>query len=197
MAILKIAQIGHPVLRQPARELTLDEIKSESIQRLVDDMIETMRDANGAGIAANQVFQPVRICVVEVRGNNPRYPYKPEIPLTVLINPIIVPSGTEMFSNYEGCLSVPNIRGVVKRATQITLTYRDRTGKPFSAVVEGISAGTFQHECDHLDGKLFIDKVEDAGTLCSWENFDKFYKNAFVTAISEMVERNRLRVEEI
>lgn len=196
MSILKIAQIGHPVLRQPATALSLDEIRSDSIQRLIDDMVETMRDANGAGIAANQVFQPVKICIVEVRGNNPRYPYKPPIPLTVLINPVIVPVGTDVFSNFEGCLSVPNIRGIVQRSSHIKMSFQDRTGKHYTADVEGISAGTFQHECDHLDGKLFVDRVFDPSSLCSWENFDRFYRDAFVSAIQPMVHKNRLHVVE-
>ncbi len=110
MALRKIATIGHPVLRQAARPLTRDELASAGVQRLVDDMVDTMRDAAGAGIAANQVHEPVRVCVIEIK-DNPRYPYKPNWPLTVLVNPVVEPTTDETFMNNEGCLSVPNLRG--------------------------------------------------------------------------------------
>ena len=99
MAIRKIAQLGHPVLRQRAREVDRDELASAATQRFIDDLIETMRDASGAGLAAIQVYEPVRICAIEV-GDNPRYPYKPRIPLTVLVNPVLTPVGDERFDNY-------------------------------------------------------------------------------------------------
>ena len=127
MAIRKIAQLGHPVLRQRAREVDRDELASAATQRFIDDLIETMRDASGAGLAAIQVYEPVRICAIEV-GDNPRYPYKPRIPLTVLVNPVLTPVGDERFDNYEGCLSVPNLRGVVSRATHLHVRAWDRDG---------------------------------------------------------------------
>src|SRR5437763_13023656 len=114
MAIRKIATIGHPVLREKARALTLDELKSTKTQRFIDDLVETMVDANGAGIAANQVYEPIRICTIWVK-DNPRYPYKPNVPLTILVNPTIELLTDDTFVNYEGCLSVPNLRGEVKR----------------------------------------------------------------------------------
>src|SRR5688572_10763976 len=99
MAIRKIASIGHPVLRERARALTRDELASPAIQSFIDDLIETMRDASGAGLAANQVYDPVRICAIEV-SDNPRYPYKPNIPLTILVNPELELVGEETFENY-------------------------------------------------------------------------------------------------
>src|ERR1700753_1694330 len=102
MAIRKIATIGHPVLREVARPLSRDELASQSIQTFIDDLIETMHDADGAGLAANQVYEPIQICAIEVR-NNPRYPYKPNIPLTILVNPVLTPVDDEQFDNYEGC----------------------------------------------------------------------------------------------
>src|SRR5439155_22927912 len=101
MAIRKIAQIGHPVLRQVAREVGRDELARPDTQRFIDDLIETMHDADGAGLAAIQVYEPIQICAIEVR-NNPRYPYKPPMPLTVLVNPVLTPVGEEQFDNYEG-----------------------------------------------------------------------------------------------
>jgi len=115
MTIRKIATVGHPVLRQRAREVPPGELASPELQRLIDDLIDTMRDANGAGIAANQVHEPVRVAVIEV-DHNRRYPYKPPIPLTVLVNPVIEPLDDELVEINEGCLSVPNLRGSVLRA---------------------------------------------------------------------------------
>src|SRR5690242_15122861 len=101
MALLKIAKIGHPVLRQRARAVTREELRTPAMQRFVDDLVETMRDADGAGLAAIQVYEPVRICAVEVRAGNPRYPYRPAIPLTVLVNPVLTETTDELFDNYE------------------------------------------------------------------------------------------------
>ena len=189
MAILRIAQIGEPVLRVPARPLSVEEIASPEIQSLVDDMIETMRDANGAGIAANQVYQAVQICVIETRGNNPRYPYKPSIPLTVMINPTITPLSDEMFDNLEGCLSVPNLRGMVPRYAKIHLEFLDRLGNPQSAEYVGVSAGTFKHECDHLQGQLYVDKVTDPTSLSTLENFARHHEAQRVAEATAVVER--------
>ncbi|MFO7157030.1 MAG: peptide deformylase [Pseudomonadota bacterium] len=188
MTLLKIATVGHPVLRTPAREVSREELLSERMQRFIDDLVETMRDANGAGLAANQVFEPVRICAIEV-GDNPRYPYKPKIPLTILVNPKIEPLTDETFENYEGCLSVPDLRGVVRRHVEIRVRAWDRYGQEIDQVVRGLSAGTFQHEVDHLDGKLFLDRVEDPRTLCTWANFERYHKAAFVERVQALVAR--------
>ncbi len=188
MSLLKIAQIGHPVLRQRAREVTREDLATPERQRFIDDLIETMRDANGAGLAAIQVHEPARIFVVEVE-NNPRYPYKPKIPLTVVVNPVIEPLTGETFENYEGCLSVPNLRGVVDRYAEIRLTGWDRHGEPIDRVYRGLTAGTFQHEKDHLDGMIFVDRVKDPRTLCTWAEFDRFHKQAFVDRIVPFIQR--------
>ena len=179
MSVLEIAQIGEPVLREQAIPVAQDEIQTPAIQSFVDDLIETMRDANGAGLAAIQVYRSIRICAVDVRAPNPRYPYMPAIPLTVMINPEITPLSEEMFDNYEGCLSVPNIRGLVKRYVEIKLRYFDRSAQVQEQVIKGISAGVYQHECDHLDGKLFLDKVADPNTLTTWDNFERHHQTEF------------------
>ena len=114
----------------------------------------------------------MRICAIEVR-NNPRYPYKPNVPLTILVNPSIEPLTDELFENYEGCLSVPNLRGVVERVTQIRVRAWDRDGNDFDAVIKGLTAGTFQHEVDHLHGKIFVDRVKDTRTLATWSDFER------------------------
>jgi peptide deformylase len=185
----EIVEIGHPVLRERARELSPDELRSEGVQRLIDDMIETMRAAHGAGLAANQVGETVRLAVVEVRDGNPRYPYKPPIPLTVIVNPVIEPLDDEIEQINEGCLSVPNLRGEVPRHMNIRVSYTDRDGEQREEVRRGLSAGTFQHELDHLDGTLFVDRVTDLGTLATWEQFERFHRDAFVERARRIVER--------
>ena len=179
MAIRKIATIGHPVLRQFARPLSLDELASPAMQRFIDDLVETMRDANGAGLAANQIYEPVRVCALEVR-DNPRYPYKPNIPLTVLVNPEIEFLSEETFRNYEGCLSVPNLRGVVERRARVRVRALDRMGRPLEIEAAGLTAGTYQHEVDHLDATIFVDRVTDPRTFATWADFERFHMRDFV-----------------
>jgi peptide deformylase len=188
MAIRKIAQIGHPVLRQRAREVSREELASPATQQFIDDLIETMRDANGAGLAAIQVYEPIRICAIEVR-DNPRYPYKPPIPLTVLVNPVLTPLDDERFANYEGCLSVPNLRGVVERAVHVRVTAWDRHGQPIDEVVHGLKAATYQHEVDHLDATLFVDRVTDPSTLATWTEFERYHLAGFVERVRALVAR--------
>jgi len=147
-----------------------------------------MRHAKGAGLAATQVFDDRRICVMEV-GDNPRYPYKPKLPLTVLVNPRVTPITEETFANYEGCLSVPDLRGVVDRAVGVKVDAWDRHGEPIEREVWGLSAGTFQHEVDHLDGTLFVDRVKDTKTLCTWKSFERHHREAFVTRVEALVKR--------
>jgi peptide deformylase len=184
----RIATIGHPILRTAARPLTQEELAAPAMQGFIDDLIATMRDAAGAGIAATQVYEPVRICVIEVK-DNPRYPYKPNIPLTVLVNPVVTPLTDEVFANYEGCLSVPNLRGVVDRFTQVRVTGWNRQGAPIDQIVRGLSAGTYQHEVDHLDGKLFVDRVKDPTTLTTWQDFERFHQAPFMDRVHDLVAR--------
>jgi peptide deformylase len=185
----EIVEIGHPVLRERTRELTPEELRSEEVQRLIDDLIDTMRSANGAGLAANQVAETVRVAVVEVRPGNPRYPYKPPIPLTVIVNPAIEPLDEEIVQINEGCLSVPDLRGDVPRHVSIRLRYLDREGAEHDEVRRGLTAGTFQHELDHLDGTLFVDRVPDPRTLTTWAQFERFHRDAFVERARRLVER--------
>jgi peptide deformylase len=188
MTIRKIATVGHPILRQVARQVSPEELATPARQTFIDDLIETMRDASGAGLAAPQVYEPVAICALEVE-NNPRYPYKPRIPLTVLVNPVLTPLTDETFLNYEGCLSVPNLRGEVPRFTELRVQALDRHGKPLDFVARGLSAGTYQHEVDHLLGKVFLDRVVDPTTFATWGDFDRFHREAFVARARALVER--------
>jgi peptide deformylase len=186
MAIRKIATLGHPVLREVARKLTREELASPKVQAFIDDLVETMHDANGAGLAANQVYEPIRICAIEVR-NNPRYPYKPNFPLTILVNPEVTPTTDDTFLNYEGCLSVPNLRGEVRRFTGVHVKAWDRAGQEVELDVLGLTAGTFQHEVDHLDGKVFLDRVEDTRSLATWADFERHHMAAFVERAKALV----------
>lgn len=186
MAIRKIATLGHPVLREVARKVTREELASSKVQSLIDDLVETMHDANGAGLAANQVYEPLRICAIEVR-NNPRYPYKPNFPLTILVNPEVTPTTDDTFLNYEGCLSVPNLRGEVRRFTGVHVKAWDRQGNDVELDVKGLTAGTFQHEVDHLDGKVFLDRVEDTRSLATWADFERHHMAAFVERAKALV----------
>lgn len=188
MALRKIALVGHPILRQTARKLSLEELCSLDTQRFIDDLIDTMRDANGAGLAAPQVYESVMVCAIEVKSN-PRYPYKPDIPLTVLVNPELEFLSDACFDNYEGCLSVPNLRGVVSRHAELRVRALDRHGAPIDTIVRGITAGTYQHEIDHLYGKLFVDRVTDPTTFSTWAEFERYRMADFVTYARGVVSR--------
>jgi peptide deformylase len=187
--ILPIVSVGHPALRGRAREVSPEELRSPATQKFIDDLIDTMRDANGAGLAANQVGEPVRIAVIEVRPNNPRYPYKPPIPLTVIVNPTLEFVDDERVDINEGCLSVPNLRGTVSRAVSVRVTYLDRDGTPHEETKRGLTAGTFQHEYDHLEGVLFLDRVTDPTSFTTWDEFTRWHRDAFVERITEFTRR--------
>jgi peptide deformylase len=174
MAILKVARIGHPVLRQPAQPLTPDEIRAPETQRFIDDMVETMREYNGAGLAANQVHVLKQVCVIEVNGN-PRYPEAPNVPLTVLINPVVTPLIAEMEEGWEGCLSVPDMRGMVPRYTAVRLEAYDRTGKKLDLVAKEFFARVIQHETDHLNGIVYVDRMKDLSTLTHLAEWNKYW----------------------
>ena len=179
MAIRKIAQLGEPVLRRKADLIEAREIGSERIQTLIDDMIETMHDADGAGLAAPQVYESLQLCVIEV-DKNPRYPQFEPIPLTVLINPIVTPlvggsgalSAEDSFQMYEGCLSVPGMRGQVTRPRKVRVQALDRSGQPLDFVWESFRAVVVQHETDHLNGALYVDRA-DPKTLTFLREYDR------------------------
>ncbi len=162
-----------------AREVPPEELASAEMQAFIDDLVDTMHAANGAGLAAPQVGHLVAIAAVHV-AQNPRYPYKPDYPLTVFVNPTLTVIGEARASLYEGCLSVPDLRGRVERAMHIRVEALSRDGRPLEFEAHGLSAGTFQHEFDHLQGLLFVDRVADPKTLCTGDNFERFHKAEFV-----------------
>jgi len=188
VAVREILEIGHPLLAGRAAEVEPSSIGSPQVQGWIDDLVDTMRDANGAGIAANQIGIAKRIFVAEVRGDNPRYPYKPAIPLTVIVNPELRLLSDRTFDSYEGCLSVPNLRGVVRRHLEIRVTGFDRAGRRLDFELRGYSAATFQHEHDHLDGVLFPHRVEDPRTFCTWKTFAEYHQEGFAARVRALVD---------
>ena len=180
MAIRKIAQMGEPVLRRRAALIDPNEISSPFVQTLIEDMIETMHDADGSGLAAPQVYESVQLCVIEV-DQNPRYPQFESIPLTVLINPVVTPlvgagaelSAEDSFQMYEGCLSVPGMRGLVARPRKVRVQALDRQGKALDFVWESFRAVVVQHETDHLLGTLYVDRA-DPKTLTFLREYERF-----------------------
>jgi peptide deformylase len=182
MTILRVAAVGDPVLRERAAEIAPAELRSAAVQALIDDLIETMRARGGAGLAANQVSSLHRVAVIEV-DHNPRYPYKPPIPLTVIVNPTVEPLTEQTLLINEGCLSVPSLRGDVERFLEVRVSYLDRDGTPRETIARGLTAGTFQHEVDHLDGVLFLDRVSDPRSFTTWEEFERHHKDEFLRRI--------------
>jgi peptide deformylase len=158
MAVRPILRLGHPVLRQVATPVA--EFGTPALRELVHDMLETMRANDGAGLAANQIGVPTRVVVFEL-ATNPRYPDADPVPLTVLVNPEIELLGDERESGWEGCLSIPGMRGVVPRHRRLRYRGFDELGRPLDRTVEGFHARVVQHECDHLDGILYPQRIED------------------------------------
>lgn len=189
MSVREITVVGNPILRQPTRPVDPEELVGPEVQQLIDDLIDTRRAANGAGIAANQIGSDLRVAIAEVDGVNPRYPYKPPIPRMVMVNPVIEPIGDEMVEINEGCLSVPDLRGNVMRHVEVRIQYLDREGVEHDEVKRGLTAGTIQHEVDHLDGKLFLDRLTDTASLATWDEFERHQRDEFVERITRFVER--------
>jgi peptide deformylase len=181
VAIRKIAQMGEPVLRRVARPLSVQELKSPAIQTLIDDMIDTMHDADGAGLAAPQVYESVQLCVIEL-SKNPRYPDALDIPLTILVNPVITPlvdgpldnlAPDDTIAMFEGCLSVTGLRGQVVRPRRVRVQALDRAGQPLDFVWEGVRASVVQHETDHLKGVLYVD-LADSKSLTFLREYERY-----------------------
>jgi len=158
MAIRPVLRMGEPVLLQVATPI--DKFDTPELHALIQDMEDTMRHMNGAGIAAPQIGVSQRVVIFGV-GENPRYPDAEQVPYTVLINPVLQPLGDGMEDGWEGCLSVPGMRGVVPRYTRLHYTGFDQFGKPIDRMVSGFHARVVQHECDHLDGILYPMRIQD------------------------------------
>lgn len=169
MSILKVARMGHPVLRERARPLDPTEVRTSTFQKLIDDMIETMVEYEGIGLAAPQVHEGVRLFVAGVEGSGDNLKIVP------FINPVITPVSEETVEDWEGCLSIPDIRGKVPRAREVIIKALDRRGKPFELTLKNYPARVVQHETDHLDGVLFFDRMKAFDTLTFMEEFQRYW----------------------
>jgi peptide deformylase len=176
LSVLNIANLGHPILREIAQPVNLEELKTSGdneLQRLIDDMIDTMRDEGGVGIAAPQVARSLQIVIVEYRQNE-RYPSQDDIPLTVYVNPVITRSSKKTGSFWEGCLSLKDLRGLVTRPREVTVEAFSRDGEKMVVEAKGFLAVVLQHEIDHLHGKVFLDRMTDLTQLAwadEWETY--------------------------
>ena len=176
MAVLKVAKLGNPILRQISKQVDLKELADQQgeLQGFIDDMIDTMREEDGVGLAAPQVNRSQQIVVLEYE-NNERYPDESSIPLTVLVNPVLSDYGEEKVLGWESCLSLVDFRGLVPRSTSVTLKAYDRDGDRIEKRATGFEAVVLQHEIDHLNGKVFLDRMEDLTKLAYQEEFEEFW----------------------
>lgn len=177
MSVLNIARLGNPILREIARPVDLKALTApgeNSLQQLIDDMIDTMREEGGVGIAAPQVAHSLQIVIVEYQQNE-RYPSQDDIPLTVYVNPVIVHSGKETASFWEGCLSLKDLRGLVTRPKEVRVEAFSREGKKLVVEAKGFLAVVLQHEIDHLLGKVFLDRMTDLTQLAWAEEWQTYW----------------------
>jgi peptide deformylase len=174
MSLLKVARMGHPVLRTRAREVERAELKLAPMQKLIDDMIDTMHEYHGVGLAAPQIHESLRIFIAAIAPEN-EDPLSPADEPMVFINPVITPAGPEMVEDWEGCLSIPDIRGRVPRARAIKVTAMDRTGGKIDITSHDFPARVIQHETDHLDGVLFFDRMRSFQTLSYLEEYSRYW----------------------
>ena len=172
MSILKVARMGHPVLREKARLLTRAEVRDDPVQRLIDDMLDTMAEYHGVGLAAPQVHEGLRLFVARLDTPDAE---DAETEPVVIINPEITPIGDEIIEGWEGCLSIPNIRGRVPRAREITLRALDRRGDRVELHAHDFPARVIQHETDHLDGVLFFDRMQSFESLAFLDEYARYW----------------------
>ena len=169
MSILKVCRLGHPVLRMESQRVSKEALSNPAMQTLIDDMVETMIEYSGVGLAAPQVHHSLAIAVIESRG--PRG----DIPLTVLVNPDITVLDEELLEDWEGCLSIPDMRGLVPRWRKLRVDALDRRGNPLEWTAEGFAARVVQHEFDHLMGKVYLDRMRDFKTLTHLSEFQRYW----------------------
>jgi peptide deformylase len=174
VAILKVARLGHPVLRRVAEPMSRTEILRPETQRFIDDMVETMHEYIGVGLAGPQVHVSRQIAVLECDAH-PRHPDMVPIPLMVIINPVLTPIADEKATDWEGCLSIPDFRGVTPRHSAVRLEALGRNGERIDLVAKDFFARVLQHETDHLNGKVYLDRMGDLSTLCHLQEWSRYW----------------------
>lgn len=175
MSLLKVARLGHPVLREVAKPVPVSGISGSPIQGLIEDMIETMREYEGVGLAAPQVHESLQIAVIDAL----EYPEKTRLsptPLMVLINPTLTIISEKLDEDWEGCLSIPDLRGLVPRYKQIKVQAYDKSGKVMEFKAQGLQGRVIQHEYDHLIGKVFLERMRSLESLCFLKEFSRYWK---------------------
>jgi len=172
MAVLKVAQLGHPILRRRAASVPRDTLRSRDFQRFVDDLIETMREYAGVGLAAPQVHEGLQVLAVEAQKGQEEVP---AIPLTVLVNPVVTPLGNSLEEDWEGCLSLPGLRGKVPRHREVRVEAFDRRGEPLDFTAMDFFARVIQHEYDHLQGIMFLDRMKGFETLTYLDEYARYW----------------------
>ncbi len=175
MAVRPVLRLGHPALRVPAQAVEVAHVGRGEIQDLIDDMVETMRAESGVGLAAPQVGADLQLFVyerhVDEEGSDPAYP---DIPLRVVINPMVAPTSHEMVYDWEGCLSIPDLRGLVPRHHSVRVRGLERAGRPTDLIAAGVEARIIQHEFDHLNGVVFLDRMRDMRSLSFTDEWTRF-----------------------
>lgn len=174
MAILKVTRLGHPALRRVAELVPAERISRPEFQQFIDDMIETMHEYEGVGLAAPQVHVSQQVAVLEVT-KHPRYPDAPSVPLTVLINPRVTVVAEEPIDGWEGCLSIPELRGVVPRCRELRVEALDRHGQLLDFIAKEFHARVVQHEYDHLQGKVYLDRMPSLDTLTHLTEWQRYW----------------------
>lgn len=175
MALRPVRKIGDPVLRSPAVLYAVDQLSSPGFVQLLDDLVETMHAEGGIGIAAPQIGESVRVAVIAIARASTRYPDMADFPLTVFVNPRITVLDPTEQGFWEGCLSVPNLRGYVLRPRCVRVDFLDERGCAQWLEAEGFLATVLQHELDHLDGVLFVDRIRDTTKLATIENYARYW----------------------
>lgn len=169
MSILKVCRLGHPVLRMESKRVSPETLASPEIQTLIDNMMETMVEYTGVGLAAPQVHESLQMAVIESRGG------RGDIPMTVIVNPEVKVLDEELIEDWEGCLSIPDFRGRVPRWKKLRVDALDRHGKKIQIKAEGFFARVIQHEFDHLMGRVYLDRMPDLKTLSHLAEFHRYW----------------------
>lgn len=167
--------MGHPLLREVAAPLSSAEIGSARIGQMIDDMVDTLHDYGGIGLAAPQVGESIRLAIIEIPGGTTRYGELAPMPLTVFINPVVDVLDPATAGYWEGCLSVPGLRGFVERPQHVRIRYLSASGEHRELELRGFPATVFQHEFDHLDGKLYVDRMTDTRLLAFDQEYQRYH----------------------